>query len=341
MITRENYESYYIDFLDGTLSPEAEAAFLLFLEENPDLQLEEDSLPNLNAAEDEMDPLEKQLLKKQEGEPLIISHQTIEYALVAQLEKELTADEEKNLQLWLINHPEYKREQALYGKTIVTPNSLAFPKKDELYQKTRIVPLWLSTSAIAASIVTVIGISAFFSLNKVQVGSIDVPQISKHQLDKENKEDHKPGEKKSIDYSPVITERTYSKNTPFENIPVKKQETIENNKNNSSNPNPNEKQENKAPNQNITNERGTLLPKQPEIAEGITEKTNPVTKEEKPGNYVAWGSNPIEPITTGLSKKLNTTIDFRRQKETKGKESGFYLKIGKFEISNKKGADRD
>lgn len=335
MITRENYESYYVDFLDGTLSPEAEAAFLLFLEENPDLQLEDDSLPNLNAADEEMDPLEKQLLKKTEDEALIISHQTIDYAMIAHVEKQLNPDEEKNLQLWLINHPEYTREQALYEKTIVTPNSLVFPKKDELYQKTRIVPLWLSTSAIAASIVTVIGISAFFSLNKVHVGSIEVPQISKRQLDKNDKEKPHDG-KKSIDYTPIRTERTYSKNTPFENHPVKKEkEEIKDNA-------PNEKQENNTPN-HITNERGTLLPKQPEIAEGITEKTNPVIQEEKPGNYVAWSSmsNPIEPITNSLSKKLNTTIDFRRQKETKGKESGFYLKIGKFEIINKKGADRD
>ena len=337
MITRENYESYYIDFLDGTLSPEAEAAFLLFLEENPDLQLEENSLPSLNAAAEEMDPLEKQLLKKKENEPLIISHQTIDYALIAQLEKELNADEEKNLQLWLINHPEYQKEQTLYGKTIVTPNtSLVFPKKDELYQNARIVPLWLYRSAIAASVITVIGVSAFFSLNRMQTGSIDTPQISK-QLDKKHDGQKQPA-KKSIDYAPLNTERTYSKNTPFSNAPVKVKKVIEDN---SPSPQPNEKQDNKAPNQNITNERGTLLPKQPEIAEGITEKTNPVTKQENPGNYVAWGSNPIEPITTGLSKKLNTTIDFRRQKETKGKESGFYLKIGKFEIMNKKGADRD
>jgi len=338
MITRENYESYYIDFLDGTLSDEAQAAFVLFLEENPDLQLEDDSLPQLNSISDEMGTLEKQLMKKSE-EPLIISHQTIEYALIAQVEKQLNPDEEKNLQLWLINHPEYKKEQTLYQKTIVSSNALTFGNKEELYQKTRIVPLWLSSSAVAASIVTVIGISVFFSVNKFQVSSANVPKFSKEWLHKTKKP-----ENKITPLNPTSVDRTYSKNDTFKISPIVKKDIIEKKQDDKQN---NKQDKNtpptKSPNQNITNERGTLLPKQPEIAEGIMEKTVPVKTDDVAENYVAWSSmsNPIEPITNSLSKKLNTTIDFRRQKESKGKESGFFLKIGKFELSNKKGASKN
>lgn len=42
MITRENYEIYGIDFLDGKLSHQDRMAFLSFLKQNPDLKEEFD-----------------------------------------------------------------------------------------------------------------------------------------------------------------------------------------------------------------------------------------------------------------------------------------------------------
>ena len=44
--------------------------------------------------------------------------------------------------------------------------------------------------------------------------------------------------------------------------------------------------------------------------------------------------NPIEPVTARLSETLNKPIDFRTAKASKQKGGGFYLKIGKLEISH-------
>ena len=39
-INRNNYEMYFIDYLDGVLSPDLVSELLLFLDENPDLKEE-------------------------------------------------------------------------------------------------------------------------------------------------------------------------------------------------------------------------------------------------------------------------------------------------------------
>lgn len=56
-------------------------------------------------------------------------------------------------------------------------------------------------------------------------------------------------------------------------------------------------------------------------------------------NDLAWTSvdemkNPITPLTNKLSSTLNTAVDFRTAKATKKKSGGFFLKIGKLEISH-------
>jgi hypothetical protein len=47
MITRENYEIYYLDYLEGNLSDKKTDELLLFLEENTDLKVDETAMPTI------------------------------------------------------------------------------------------------------------------------------------------------------------------------------------------------------------------------------------------------------------------------------------------------------
>ena len=47
--------------------------------------------------------------------------------------------------------------------------------------------------------------------------------------------------------------------------------------------------------------------------------------------------NPIKPITSRLEKTLKTDVDFKTGKAANNAGTGFVLKIGKFELSRKKG----
>ena len=46
--------------------------------------------------------------------------------------------------------------------------------------------------------------------------------------------------------------------------------------------------------------------------------------------------NPIEGITSFVSKKTNTEVAMGARKNSKGKKGGFFFKVGKFEISKNK-----
>jgi hypothetical protein len=47
-------------------------------------------------------------------------------------------------------------------------------------------------------------------------------------------------------------------------------------------------------------------------------------------------NNPIKPITNRIGDLVKQDVDFRTAKATEKNSGGFYIKIGKFELSHKK-----
>ena len=80
-----NYEAFYLDFLEGNLNEEDTALLMAFLEANPDLKMEDDSLPTFEAEEFELDDALKNDLKQ----PLIdeaITNNNVEYFMISDAE---------------------------------------------------------------------------------------------------------------------------------------------------------------------------------------------------------------------------------------------------------------
>ena len=352
MITRENYEAFYLDFLEGTLSKEMEIAFLAFLDANPDLQISDEEFPVLEEEEISLTEFDKLLLKKYEETsthfdsaqraPLVMSKENVDYFLIAQLEGTIEENQKVELERWLNLHPEFLKDKALYAKTILPQENLAYLHKSELYQDAKVIPLWARVSSIAASVILLIGIGSYLSLNSVEVGTPDLPQLSKYSsTDKKDSleiENQNTGGKDPM--HGVSTKDNKTKKGKGESQPAlpadrfaptnqTKQDNIASNNNGESQ---------FAPNNSVTNENGGILPDQPELATHVTEKNENQEQHNGSGqNDYAFGANPIEPITSELSKRLNTVIDFRRAKESEDKQSGFFIKIGKFELLHKKG----
>ncbi len=360
MITRENYEAFYLDFLEGTLSKEMEKAFLAFLDANPDLQISDDEFPILEEEEISLTEFDKLLLKKYDGastplshlSPVSINKENVEYFLIAQLEGTIEENQKAELERWLNLHPEYLKDKALYAKTILPQEKVAYLHKSDLYQDAKVIPLWARISSAAASVILLIGIGSYLSLNSVEVGTPDLPQFSEYSSSgkKDNNQtlitdaDGKDAKHR------VSTKDQFAKNVEFKkDNKVKKGKgksqpalptdrfaptNIANNVVQQKN-NDNQKQNE---NNSVTNENGGILPNQPELATHVTEKNNSEENAKNAAhNDYAFGANPIEPITNELSKRLNTVIDFRRAKESEDNESGFFIKIGKFEFLHKKG----
>jgi hypothetical protein len=76
----------------------------------------------------------------------------------------------------------------------------------------------------------------------------------------------------------------------------------------------------------------------------ILEEASPYvpTKVEtiRNSDYASLGfqemNNPIKPVTSRLGDLVNQEVDFRTAKASEKNSGGFYLKIGKFELSHKK-----
>tara|TARA_B110000114_G_C15081669_1_gene394315 strand:- start:942 stop:1994 length:1053 start_codon:yes stop_codon:yes gene_type:complete len=158
MITRKNYELYFIDYLEGTLSDNEIAMVNVFLKENPDLEEELTQLSSISPLEpEEKVELDFSYLKKQS----LIDEANEEDFFIGKIEGDLNEEQEKQLSLYLIDKPEKKAVLESFEKTILSPDVLIFPNKRSLKRTKKIGYYYYLTSGVAACILVLL----YFNLN--------------------------------------------------------------------------------------------------------------------------------------------------------------------------------
>ena len=154
-LNRHNYESYYLDFLEGRLSVSEQEAFRAFLNKHPDLQI--DALPTLPQEADTLSEGLK-LALKQDLEIPTPTPANAEWFLVAEKEGWLDTTAARNWADFLKNHPEWEKDRYwMQQTTLMADPELTMPDKAQLKQKARIIP-WSAIAtgaAIAASFILV------------------------------------------------------------------------------------------------------------------------------------------------------------------------------------------
>jgi hypothetical protein len=116
MINRENYEIFFMDYLDGQLSSEQLEALDLFLENNPDLKEELEDLSGFKLKAGEHTFPDKALLKKTPDLPEV-NKDNIQAYLLHQLEGNLNKDERAKLTAFLTLHPNFSQEKEIWAQT--------------------------------------------------------------------------------------------------------------------------------------------------------------------------------------------------------------------------------
>jgi hypothetical protein len=156
-ITRENYESYFLDYLEGNLKEELIDQFLDFLNQNQDLKEELQLFDNFRLPEEEIVfPGKEQLHKGVADE-----NAALENNLIACMEGDLEDQERHSFENYLAIHPELKSEYNLFFKTRMVPDSaIRFPDKKKLYRKSGSVILINWVGRAAALIVLFWGINS-------------------------------------------------------------------------------------------------------------------------------------------------------------------------------------
>ncbi|MGV3612769.1 MAG: hypothetical protein ACO1N0_17545 [Fluviicola sp.] len=345
LINSDNYESVYLDYLEGTLSEDERIAFEEFLAANPELQVEED-LVFLDEPEEKMDPLQKFLLKKEDLS--MVTNENLDYFAIGKVENVLSSNEEKLFDGYLAANPEAQKVLAAYQETRLQPSVVVYPNKEELKEKEVAFISWKMIGGIAAAAALLL---LFF-----QIGFNGTKEPSENTVTATN---GKGGKTKSNTKNPV-NEVVPSNDPAQENTTYvsekgnpKSDKTIKVNS---------DKREKEVQNQEEKNTPEQLIPvpqpdeknpvadnrpHQPTILPPVKNDKQPVAPslnenpDKAPSKDLAVHTersnmkNPIPVITSALSEKTNTPVDFRTGKATETQKGGFFVKIGKFEISHK------
>lgn len=140
-ITRENYEAFFIDYLEGTLDEQLVNQFIDFLHKNPDLKAELALYEPISLAPETTVFAPKETLYKTKFDV----ESEFNNAAVAQLEGDISPETEQQFAAYLASHPEKQKEIEAFGKTILKADTrVVFPHKNKLYKKPakRIVLFW-------------------------------------------------------------------------------------------------------------------------------------------------------------------------------------------------------
>ena len=316
-----NYEAFYLDFLEGTLSEEETALFLAFLEEHPELQLEDENLFAIEEDQAVLDASFKENLKQLNFETTAITLNNVEQFLIAQTEGLLSSTKRAELNVFLSKDPSLLHAQRLYANTKLNPDlSIVFEEKASLKQARRIT-LWPILSMAAAASVAVFFFLGNPSTDAGQMAGTTARIHVKLPVKDVNQSTDVLNPSSSTSQAPSISVSMPSKEQPIvaSNNPIR-----------------------------LTNNSLQLKVKKlngislREVENDIEEQTfaqsiiTPASTENVATNYGFQDmKNPIKPITNRLSDVVKQEVDFRTAKSTEKTPGGFYLKIGKLEISHR------
>lgn len=148
-INKDNYEAFFLDFIEGNLSDDQTSILFSFLDKNPDLKAELDAFEAIELDHESLSPNEslKASLRREETTALLET----DYLMIAQVENTITSEEKAKLAVLAKQHPEILDDLAIYHKTRIPKEpAIVFSNKTSLTKKERILPIWWQSAAAAA-----------------------------------------------------------------------------------------------------------------------------------------------------------------------------------------------
>lgn len=316
-----NYEAYYLDLLEGNLSEEDTALLLDFLEQHPHLKLDHEFMPELDLNEMRLDSQFKAELKQVDFENETPNLINAEQFIIAETEGLLSPDKSLDLNDLLKQNEQLQKLHRIYHCVQLKPDErLIFGDKESLKHKATL-RLWPAIAFAAAA-----SVAAFFFL--IQPGNMEVkgnagfsgiagvPEIHP------NLKPVSTSNVQFVDPSGNPLTRFVVNSTVSDGALAPKNTTYSIN------------------DMALRSPRALKL----EIAD-LDLIENQVAQESyeqryPKNDYTVLGvqdmNNPIKPITNRIGDLVKQDVDFRTAKATEKNSGGFYIKIGKFELSHKK-----
>jgi hypothetical protein len=157
-INRNNYESFFIDYLEGNLNEKLVDDFIEFLQQNPDLKEELSLFETVSIGQEEVTFNKKELLFKEKYD----AENEFNQAAIASVEGEISASEKTEFENYLSAHPEKQKEAELFSLTKLQPDqSIVFGWKNKLYRRSAGKTILMWTTRAAAVIIFALTVYTF------------------------------------------------------------------------------------------------------------------------------------------------------------------------------------
>jgi hypothetical protein len=171
VVTRDNYEAWFVLYIDNELSPTERKVVDYFVQQNPDLEEELVMLQqSVLRADDQIVFTHKDHLLKNTAAQGPVNESNYEAYFVQYGDDELTTDEKILVEQFVAKHPHYSAEFELIQQAKLVPdNTITFPEKTYLFRteeddnKVIAFPWW--RIAAAAVVLLVIGSLGWYLSN--------------------------------------------------------------------------------------------------------------------------------------------------------------------------------
>ena len=226
-VNRNNYEEFFLLYVDQELSDADRKAVEIFVRENPDMQQELSMLQDTRIRpDDSVSYADKEALLRPITNDFPVGLANIRELFLLYVDDELDGDERRSVEDFAAKHPQLQHELKLLKQTVIEPDiEVKFERKEELYrkEKDRVVDRfhWIRYAS-AAIFLIIAGFLAFEFFSKHEPGK-SVADARTRTSSKTNQSDKKD--------SPSVTQRTtdplYSNKSTAQVIPGKNERTPE------------------------------------------------------------------------------------------------------------------
>jgi hypothetical protein len=344
-IDRHNYEEYFILYMDNELDSDARLKVEDFVQRNPDLKEELDTMMQFKLAPDTEIVFENksQLIRQQEESPVNLAN--YEEWFILYMDDELTASERISVEQFISSYPQIKTEFFLFLQTRMQPEAIVFPAKESLLrkeEKVRRLPWW--KIAAAAVLILAAGTFAFRMINNQRSATPPEQILTKSPIDKNNQGIQAPvtnvGEEEKFALAPgdVITKQQSTEKTPMvqstveNNMAVQKKKyrnTIDPDKIQSTSLKEEKQNDLIANRQPLSNQLPAPLnnPNVEKINTDIARKNTPVIKQDVKELNTVTTDTPVASDTYTYASNNNDDADLNQPGDKKNKLRGLLRKV--------------
>ncbi|MEI7829054.1 MAG: hypothetical protein WCI31_04750 [Prolixibacteraceae bacterium] len=151
-ITMDNYESWFLDYMEEKLSPGEIMEVSSFLSQHPDLAEELENFLPILQPDNQLSFPGKEMLKR----AVFDDPAHFETSAVSSIEGDLSSEEQIQLAKWLGNNPDHQKFMLDLVKCKLHPNlEIGYPAKARLKKRSIPMPIWIRLAAAAAVLVIV------------------------------------------------------------------------------------------------------------------------------------------------------------------------------------------